>query len=387
MTDDGTSPTPPAEAPPPTPESAPAPCCCQAEPYRYGPAPWVVGGVESGVGPIPQVGTKLTAADRLGTLRVRMGIRRMHYRVPPGLYAAGTPTAESPVLVTANFKLTLDSLRRELSELDAWVLVLDTRGINVWCAAGKGTFSTEELIKRVKEARLGEVVGHHRLIVPQLGATGVAKHLVRKGCGFTVTYGPVRAADLPAFLAAGNTATAQMRTVSFPLRERLKLIPVEAAVAWKWKTIVAVLALAFLAGLGGDHAFHAADYGIRVGIIYGLMLMPVVAGSVIVPAALPVIPGRAFAAKGALVGAVLAAGTVAGVRHALPPFALAGLFLAITALSSYWAMTFTGSSTFTSPSGVEKEMRIFLPLQLGAGLLAALLFIAQLVLRLVGVTL
>jgi hypothetical protein len=117
------------------------------------------------------------------------------------------------------------------------------------------------------------------------------------------------------------------------------------------------------------------------------MLMPVVAGSVIVPAALPVIPGRAFAAKGALVGAVLAAGTVAGVRHALPPFALAGLFLAITALSSYWAMTFTGSSTFTSPSGVEKEMRIFLPLQLGAGLLAALLFIAQLVLRLVGVTL
>jgi hypothetical protein len=274
-----------------------------------------------------------------------------------------------------------------LGGLDAWVLVLDTRGINVWCAAGKGTFSTDEIVKRVKEARLDQVVSHHRLIVPQLGATGVAKHLVRKGCGFTVTYGPVRAADLPAFLANGQTATPAMRAVRFPLWERVKLIPVETSVIWRWKTIGGVLLLAFLAGLGGDHAFSAAHWGIRVGILYGLALMPAIAGSIIVPAALPVIPGRAFSTKGGLVGAVLAAGTVTGLHDALPPLALAGVFLAITALSSYWAMTFTGSSTFTSPSGVEKEMRRALPLQLSAGLVAALLFVAQFVLRLVGVEL
>jgi hypothetical protein len=362
-------------------------CGCQAKPYRYGPTRWVTGTVQSGAGPVPQTTAQLTLRDHLGALRVRWGIRRAHYRVPPGLYAVGAPTGESPVLVTANFKLTLDSLRRELSRTDAWLLVLDTRGINVWCAAGKGTFATDEIIKRVGEARLGKVVTHRRLIVPQLGATGVARHLVRKGCGYTVTYGPVRAADLPAFLAAGNTATPEMRRVRFPLRDRAKLIPVEASALWNWKTIVFVLVGAFLAGLGGDHAFHASDYGVRAGILYGLVLMPVLAGSVIVPAALPVIPGRAFSTKGALVGVVLAAGTVAGLRHALPPLALAALFLAISAVSSYWAMTFTGSSTFTSPSGVEKEMRRALPFQMSAALLAVLLFIAEFVLRLVGVEL
>ncbi len=347
----------------------------------------MTGSVESGAGPIPQTTAKLSLRDHLGALRVRWGIRRTHYRIPPGLYAAGAPTSDSPVLVTANFKLTFDSLRRELAELDSWVLVLDTRGINVWCAAGKGTFSTDEIITRVDEARLDKVVTHRRLIVPQLGATGVAKHLVRKGCGFAVTYGPVRAADLPAFLAAGSSATPQMRAVRFPVWERVKLIPVEMSFAWSWKLLASVLVLAFLAGLGGDHAFSAAHWGIRVGIAYGLALMPILAGSVIVPAALPFIPGRAFSTKGALVGAVIAAGTAAGLHSVLPPLALAGVFLAITAAASYFAMNFTGCSTFTSPSGVEKEMRRALPLQLVEGVLAALLLIAQFVLRLTGVDL
>jgi hypothetical protein len=298
----------------------------------------------------------------------------------------GSPTADSPVLVTANYKLTFDSLRRELPTIDAWILVLDTRGVNVWCAAGKGTFSTDEVVKRVKETRLAEIVGHRRLIVPQLGATGVARHLVRAASGFSVVYGPVRAADLPAFLSNRFTATDEMRAVRFSLRDRVGLLPVEASLAWKWQTALGVLIVAFLAGLGGAHAFHAADYGVRVGVVYGLALLPVIGGSVIVPAALPLVPGRAFSTKGAVVGAVLAAITVYGLHGYLPPFALAGVFLAATAASSYLAMTFTGSTPFTSPSGVEKEMRRALPFQMGAGLLAVLLFIAQFVTRLLGLT-
>jgi len=290
-------------------------------------------------------------------------------------------------LVTANFKLTFDCLRRELPDLDAWLLVLDTKGINVWCAAGKGTFSTDEIVKRVEESRLDKVVDHHRLIVPQLGATGVSKHLVRQGCGYTVTYGPVRATDLTAFLDDGNKATAEMRAVRFPFWERVKLIPVELSVLWRWKTVVSVLVIAFLAGLGGDHAFDAGRWGVRVGIVYGLLLVPMLAGSVIVPAALPIIPGKTFATKGTLVGAALAAGTVVGLRAALPPLALAGLALGITTIAAYIAMNFTGSSTFTSPSGVEREMRLHLPWQIGAASLAVLLFITQFVLRLVGVEL
>ena len=129
----------------------------------------------------------------------------------PGSTRSARPTAASPVLVTANYKLTFDALRSSLGELDAWLLVVDTRGINVWCAAGKGTFCAEEVARRVRETRLAEIVDHRRLVLPQLSAPGVAAHEVKEACGFRVIFGPVRAADLPAFLAAGMKADAEMR--------------------------------------------------------------------------------------------------------------------------------------------------------------------------------
>ncbi len=77
---------------------------------------------------------------------------------------------------------------------------MDTRGINVWCAAGKGTFSAEEVARMVDETRLAEVVDHRRLVLPQLAAPGVAAHRVKELCGFRVTFGPCRPADVPEFL-------------------------------------------------------------------------------------------------------------------------------------------------------------------------------------------
>ena len=79
-----------------------------------------------------------------------------------------------------------------IGRTDAWILVLDTNGVNVWCAAGKGTFGTDELIRRIEATGLPEIVSHNRVIVPQLGGPGVAAHEVRKRSGFRVVYGPVR---------------------------------------------------------------------------------------------------------------------------------------------------------------------------------------------------
>ena len=129
---------------------------------------------------IPTVSTRLTFKDKLGAWRMRWGIGRMDYTVDPELYAVGKPDKTSPVLVSANYKLTFDTLRKNLSGLDCRLLILDTRGINVWCAAGKGTFGTEELVNRIKEVGLKEIVDHRRLILPQLGATGVCGHEVLK---------------------------------------------------------------------------------------------------------------------------------------------------------------------------------------------------------------
>jgi len=119
----------------------------------------------------------------------------MNYRVDPGLYAIGEPTEESPVFVTANYKLSFDLLRRAVSSIHGWILVLDTLGINVWCAAGKGTFGTDELVDRIQSSGLADVVSHRKLIVPQLGAPGIAAHEVKRRSGFQVIYGPVRAED------------------------------------------------------------------------------------------------------------------------------------------------------------------------------------------------
>ncbi len=160
---------------------------------------FVTGTVETAAGPVPKVSMVFSRADR-SAFKVRWGIGRMKYRVDAGLYAIGEPTAESPVFVTANYKLTFDLLRRAIASIDGWILVLDTLGINVWCAAGKGTFGSDELLDRIASSRLAEVVSHRKLILPQLAGPGVAGYKVKKRSGFQVLYGPVRAEDIPEFL-------------------------------------------------------------------------------------------------------------------------------------------------------------------------------------------
>ncbi len=333
--------------------------------------PWTDGVVDTPVGPVPRARTTLNRRDRFGTLRVRASIHRMNYRVPPGLYAVGAPTPDSIVLVTANFQLTFDRLRRVLGGRDAWILVLDTHGINVWCAAGKGTFGTEELARRVLSSGLARIVSHRRLIVPQLGATGVSAHEVRRLCGFSVVYGPVRAEDLPAFLDARLKASPEMRQVRFALRDRAVLIPVELAEGGKVALLVAAAFL--LAGGLGMHGYSAA--GIRaIGLpSAALLLGAFLAGTILGPILLPWLPGRAFALKGAWLGAALV--TLLAVLQAATggapgsPWHTVAWALLIPTVTSFFVMTFTGASTFTSLSGVLREMRFAVPAQIGAGVI------------------
>ena len=192
--------------------------------------------------------------DRLGAFAVRWCVKRRNYTVAPGLYALNTPTPDSPLLVTANYKLSFDHLRRAMEGLSAWIVVLDTQGVNVWCAAGKGTFGTEELVKRLEITEASKHVSHQTLIVPQLGAPGVAAHEVVRRTGFKVVYGPVYAKDLPAFLSAGLKATPQMRRIDFTLGERLAVVPVE--LVQRFIPALIILAL-FLASAGlGQHGYR-----------------------------------------------------------------------------------------------------------------------------------
>jgi hypothetical protein len=328
-------------------------CCCSDRSHQVpAPAPrqWTDGVIATPVGPVPRIKTRLGWRDRLGGLAVRWGIGRGRYRVAPGLYAIGQPLASDRVLVTGNYKLTLDWLRRELAGRNLWLLVLDTRGINVWCAAGKGTFATGEVIGRIQATGLERVVSQRSLILPQLAAPGVAAHEVKAGSGFSVVYGPVRAADLPRFLDAGLRADAAMRTVAFTVAERLRVVPVELAFALKYYLFYLILVVAglFLAGHGGWPGVIA---------LAAPVLGAIVAGTVLVPLLLPVIPLRSFAWQGLLVGLVMAAAVSWPLRPA--PLQWVGNLLLLPVLSAILALNFTGSTTFTCQSGVNREIALY----------------------------
>ncbi len=325
-------------------------------------APWIISRKKSLVGDIPRVGTELVFNDIIGSWKARWGIKRMNFSVSPGLYCVGEPDESSPVFVTANYKMTFDRVRQALSGMDVWILVLDTKGINVWCAAGKGTFGTAELIRRIALAGLSQVVSHRTIILPQLGATGVAAHEVRKQTGFKVIYGPVGAEDIQSFMKSGMKATREMRRVQFGFYDRLVLTPIELKGMLKPFLIIAFALL--ITNITGLFRTTPLDLYAFLGAI--------LIGAVITPVLLPWIPGKAFAWKGWLLGMLWAIVVINGGGYLSRPH---GLWMALSqililpAISAYLALQFTGASTYTSPSGVNKEMKVAVPAIISSTLL------------------
>ena len=338
---------------------------------------FVSGFVDTSAGRLPQVTSELVWPDRWGSIKARWGVGRMEYKVDPGLYALGTPDDKSLVFVSANYKMSFDILRQALAGRSGWILVLDTQGINVWCAAGKGTFGTEELIKRIESSSLKKIVSHRKLILPQLGAPGVAAHKVKKISGFNVQYGPIRAEDLPAYLDDDFKATAQMRMKTFSLKERTVLIPIELVEAMKAFLLIAAVFF-IISGIGGPLGFwaNATHFGLFAVLA---LLCAVIGGAVFNPLLLPYLPGRAFSIKGFSIGIVIALILLylRDINLSIWPGKVEAMawLLIIPAMAGYLAMNFTGCSTYTSLSGVKREMRWALPLQMACGAVGIVMWI------------
>ncbi len=319
------------------------------------------------------VSTSRSVYDWAGGAAARLGLNRDGYLVAPGLYAIGAPDRTAPVLVTANYKLSFDTLRFALPGLSVWLLVLDTCGINVWCAAGKGTFSTEELVHRVKASGLEKLVDHRRLIVPQLGATGVSAHQVKKQSGFSVQFGPVRASDISTWLDNGAREIEGMRDVTFTLKERVELIPVEFLLLLK--SMWWLFPLLFLvSGIGPDLEFFSRLMSRGVWMV-SAQLIGIGSGLILVPLLLPWLPGRSFALKGAIAGLISGLLLLFWAETGLNLLESGALLALVVAMSSYLGMNFTGSTPYTSPSGVEWEMRRAIPVQFCLSVGALLLWV------------
>lgn len=320
---------------------------------------------------IPTVSTDLALKDYLGAMKVRWGIGRDNYKVDPGLYKVGKPNSKSDIFVSANYKLSFDTLRKNLASLNAWILVIDTKGVNVWCAAGKKTFGTENIIRSIKSTSLEQIVKHRKIIVPQLGAPGVAAHEVKEQSGFRVIYGPVRARDIKPFIEANYRATPAMRKVNFSIKERAKLIPVDFMYG-KYKLLIAVGLILLLSGIDAT--------GFSFSKILETSLFPVlsilgsyVAGIVIAPLLLPYTPFHAFALKGAIWGVLSTLVIKQFFDISILEFISMG-FISVS-IASFVTMNFTGSSTYTSLSGVKKEMKWSIPFQIAFVSIGIILFI------------
>jgi acetyl-CoA decarbonylase/synthase complex subunit gamma len=366
---------------------------------------YIIDEIDTASGAIPVVALHLTTKDLIGTIKVRWSIGRDNYKVDPGLYAVGKPNETSDVFVTANYKLSFDHLRKNLYGLNAWILVLDTKGVNVWCAAGKKTFGTEELVYRIKATKLEKVVTHRRLILPQLGAVGISAHKVKEATigssghliesstipkfadsfaivnpsqlnqnkGFTVIYGPVRASDIKSFINNGYKTTAEMRRVTFNLWDRAKLIPVDFMYG-KYKLLIAMALVFVLAGVTNSGIL--LDAAIQKGWVAVInIFIAYFSGIVLTPILLPYVPFRMFAFKGLIIGLLASVTLLFFDKLGSNWLEITSWFLIIPGISSFLAMNFTGSSTYTSLSGVKKEMKIAVPVQIGLGTLGLILMV------------
>jgi hypothetical protein len=298
---------------------------------------------------INQTTSIITGADRWDHVLARCGFKRMQHRVQSGLYELGSPNKESPVFVTANYTLSFDALRAALNGQNAFILVLDTKGINVWCAAGKGTFGTDELISKVRSTGLANVVNHHHLILPQLGATGVSAHTVKQECGFEVEYGPVRAEDLPEYLNT-HQATAEMRKTRFNLIDRLTLVPLE--VVNSFIPMVLIASILYLPG-GGFNLLWVFTAWLVASVLFLVLL--------------PWIPTREFSTKGLILGIIVALPFVI-YQISLPDQSIIQSFmrviptgLILTSLISYFTLNLTGTTPITSWTSVRQEIFRYIP--------------------------
>jgi NAD-dependent dihydropyrimidine dehydrogenase PreA subunit len=278
----------------------------------------------------------MSPAELAGWLRDTFLLRMLPHATRTGLRRIGQPGPESPVLLTCNYALTVRRLVNVLRGRDAWLLVANSRGINVWCAAGGGYLTHHDVIAVLRSSGVGDQVGHRTLILPQLGATGIERRLVRAATGWDPRWGPARLEDLPAFLDRGQRSKKKDRAMRFPPWERL-----EMALTW-----AVPMALAAFVVLGLVLDLKSAAVAASV-IVLGV-------GSVFAGLPwLPVTGRRRFWTYAGLAVATLGAGSVAlaGLGDARPS-ALMALAIACTAAAGILSVDLEGTTPWY-PSAIN----------------------------------
>ncbi len=277
---------------------------------------------------------------------------RRTFSIEPGLYFTGKEyDMNTPMIVTCNYHMTVFLVWRKMRRIPVRVLVIDTKGINVWCSAGKGQFNAQEILKQLakypKEILTNEA--KLQLILPKLSLSGVKLSDLRP-YDIDPIIGPIYLEELPAFLTKRPFKNSIDSHYKFDLRDRLfTLIPtfIQFTV---YLGIGAIVLLAIHLWLNTGIWWQVIPIGLTITTIYILMF--------------PWLPTKSFAKKGISLFFILSALFVAILNHYGIHRVLDWVFYVsfTVGASLFFSLYYTGNSGVSNYSEVRRETIIYLPI-------------------------
>ncbi|MFX0042674.1 MAG: methyltransferase domain-containing protein [Candidatus Hodarchaeota archaeon] len=298
-------------------------------------------------------------------------------RVPiePGIYQSGTPNETSPIIVTANYDFTYIKVMRDLKRLDAWVLCVDSNGINVWCAARGNDFGNNQLLEAVEATEIKNLTKEKILLLPQLSAGGVAiPQLPNKSekFPFKIKYGPVWSKHIPQFIKNKPVRKPKnMKLAKFTLFHRIRAGITHTTFLFRKLFLLPIIALIIL--------FLAINWFNKLWWIGEITLLILLANLVMI-LLFPLSKfTRRFIFKGIFFGIIniVLFGSLSYLIHNSINYALWHIcfYFWITFFST---MSFSGYTMATSPREIQEEYPIF-------SVVNKILFILSLILLALGI--
>ncbi|MER9680387.1 DUF2817 domain-containing protein [Mesorhizobium sp. M0184] len=148
--------------------------------------------------------------------------RHFNFPCELGLRTVGRPDELSPVFLSGNYTLTVHRLLKRLARFDCYLIVANSKGSNVWCAAGMNEFNEFDIIDAINVSGIKDKVLGRRIIAPPYAAPGVDVREVHRQTGFKLAWGPTHFDDLPAYIEANYRRNQRMTEAQFGLSDRLE---------------------------------------------------------------------------------------------------------------------------------------------------------------------
>ncbi|MBN2546228.1 MAG: hypothetical protein JXB50_10555 [Spirochaetes bacterium] len=273
--------------------------------------------------------------------------------IDPGLYYIGEKyDINLNLLVTCNYHLTVHLLWNIVRNRNLRLLVIDTKGINVWCSSGKGQFSSNEILKQLNRYEPEQLTIGKKLeiILPKLSMSGVSLSELRKN--FIIPkIGPIYMRDIPDYLDKKPLEDRTEDKFEFNFKDRLFTLIPSLLQFTKYSLFMAA-------------ALFIWNYFFKTNIHYQVILISIII-AVLYIIFFPILPTKNFSIKGLFLALFLILTAVILLilfKINLPILSSVFYIFFISGISLFFALYYTGSSGVSNYSLVKKEVIRYLPL-------------------------